>query len=61
MKIGKKIALIVCFFVVLMGLVWASALKTTDTASLPASAKATPETVAKKEKETRPPLEARAN
>lgn len=58
MKIGKKIALIVCFFVVLMGLVWASALKTTDTASLPASAKATPETVAKKEKETRPPLEA---
>ncbi len=58
MKIGKKIALIVCFFVVLMGLVWASALKTTDTASLPASTKATPETVAKKEKETRPPLEA---
>lgn len=58
MKIGKKIALIVCFFVVLMGLVWASALKTTDTATLPASAKATPETVAKKEKETRPPLEA---
>lgn len=58
MKIGKKIALIVCFFVVLTGLVWAGALKTTDTASLPASAKATPETVAKKEKETRPPLEA---
>ena len=58
MKIGKKIALIVCFFVVLMGLVWAGALKTTDTASLPASAKATPETAVKKEKETRPPLEA---